>query len=176
MAALLGAAITVGFLATAGQGATPSPRHVYEALLKAPPPSSLPPALKGARTHAAPLSAGSRKQHAIGAVEITNGEALVGFLVFPTHAHALADLRAFPPARGPNKIVSRDLPGFPRPTYVLRATGNGYLAAYVVFIERNVLVDCWAYGKKSSQKRLLQVDEQVARWALAHSARATAGR
>ena len=52
-------------------------RGLYHALLKATPAASLPPALQGSKTQSARLSAGSRSHHAVGAVEIGNGEAIV---------------------------------------------------------------------------------------------------
>ena len=123
---------------------------VYVKLLKAPKDSSLPPSLAGSITKAAALSPGSQKHDAAGAVLTTNGGALVGVLVFPNHAAALADLKAFPPDAGPNKIIGTPK-GFPKPAYILSAAGNGYTARYVVFVEGGVLVNAWAYGKKGKQ-------------------------
>jgi hypothetical protein len=148
-----------------------SPRQLYQALLKPPPSSSLPPALRGSITRSTPLSTGARSHHAVGAVEISNGTALVGFLVFPTHALALADLKAFPPNRGPNKIVTTRPAGFPRPAYVLRASGNGYSVAYMVFIQDNLLVNTWTYGRKGTEKQLIAIVEGDARWAKSYSLR-----
>jgi hypothetical protein len=146
---------------------------VYVKLLKAPKDSSLPPSLVGSITHAAPLSPGSQKHGAAGAVLTTNGGALVGVLVFPNHAAALADLKAFPPDAGPNKIIGTPK-GFPKPAYILSAAGNGYTARYIVFVEGGVLVNTWAYGKKGKQSeaQLLRLVEQNARWARARVAAA----
>ena len=97
----------LGALAVASAHAATSPQQLVKALLKSPPAASLPAQLKGSIPHAAKLSRSSRAQHAVGAVEVGNSEALVGYLVFPTHALALADLKAYPPNSGPNTIVSR---------------------------------------------------------------------
>jgi hypothetical protein len=145
-----------------------SPARLYRGLLKAAPAAALPPALQGSKTHSATLSAGSRSHRAVGAVEIGNSQALVGYLVFPTHALALADLNAFPPGTGPNKIVSNRPAGLPRPAYLIHANGNGYEVEYVVFIVDNVLVNSWAYGAKGSEKKLVAIVERDARWANSH--------
>jgi hypothetical protein len=55
--------------------------------------------------------------------------------------------------------------GLPRPAYLLHARGNGYEAAYVIFIVDNVLVNSWTYGVKGSQKQLFAIVERDARWA-----------
>jgi hypothetical protein len=98
-------------------------------------------------------------------VVTTNGGALVGYLVFKNRADALADLKAYPPNSGPNKIVSRTVEGLPEPTYVLRANGNGYLARYVVFVDGTVVVNTWAYGQKRNDRRLQDIVVGNARWA-----------
>lgn len=149
---------------------TPQARRtlaLYGALLKTPSASSLPPALVGSQTKAAPLSAGSKKHHASGAVETTNGSALAGFLVFETRGEALSDLKAYPPNRGPNKLVSTDPKNIPKPAYVLRALGNGYTVRYVVFVDGPVVVTTWAYGQngKTKETQLLKLVEQTATWA-----------
>ncbi len=154
----------VALAAAAGRAATG--RDLYHALLKA--PSSLPHALEGSRTGPSKLSRGSRLHHAVGAVSIGNGQALVGYLVFPTHALAVADLKAYPPNTGPNKVVTRHLAGFPRPLYVIHAEGNGFQAAYVIFVLDNVIVNSWAYGAKGSSPQLMPVVKSDARWAKAH--------
>src|SRR5690242_463485 len=79
-------------------------------------PSTMPLSLRGSKTGAVPLSAGSRKHHAAGAIATTNGGALVGYLVFKNRKDALADLAANPPDTGPNKIIARSLSGLPQPT------------------------------------------------------------
>jgi hypothetical protein len=150
-------------LASGTAQAMPSPQQLYKGLLKAAP--SLPPALRGSKTRSAKLSAGSRSHHAVGAVEISNGAALVGFLVFPTRALALADLKAFPPNTGPNKVITNRPAGLPQPAYLIHSAGNGYEAAYVVFVLDNVLVNAWAYGAKGSQKKLIAIVERDAIWA-----------
>lgn len=170
------AALTV--LAVLGSGvaqAAPTPQQLYHALLKKPGAGSLPAALSGATAQAAKLSAGSRSHHAVGAVEIGNTAAVVGFLIFPTHALALADLKAFPPNRGPNKIVSTRPAGLPRPAYILRARSNGYEAAYAIFVLDNVVVNAWAYGVKGSTAKLQAIVERDARWAKAHAVEAMGG-
>jgi len=134
-------------------------------LMKPPPDESLPPSLHGAQTQAAQLSPGSRAHHAAGAIVTTNGGALVGYLVFKNRSDALADLAAFPPNSGPNKIVSRSVAGLPKPTYLLRARGNGYLARYAVFVDGPVIVNTWAYGQKSNEKALQAVVLTNAHWA-----------
>ena len=136
-------------------------------LVKAPKKASLPKSLQGASTQATALAPGSRKQHAAGAIVTTNGGALAGFLVFKTHSDALADLKAYPPNSGPNKIIARSVPGLPKPTYVLSAIGNGYVARYVVFVDGTVIVNTWAYGQagKAREKKLLAIVEQNAHWA-----------
>jgi hypothetical protein len=174
LAALL-PAFAAALVLAAGAQAAPTPEQVYRALLKAPPTASLPTSLKGSRTAAGTLSAGPKKHHAIGAVSTTNGAALVGYLVFPTHALALADLKASPPNQGPNKIVSRNPAGFPQPTLVLLASSNGYVAAYVVFVEGNLLVDSWTYGPKGTEKQLIKIALQDAHWAQARGAGAIRG-
>ena len=137
-------------------------------LLEKPKASTLPGPLIGSTTQATRLSAGSRKLHAAGAVVTTNGGALVGYLVFQSRAAALADLAAFPPNSGPNTIVKRNLPGFPRPSYQLRANGNGYVVRYVVFVDGPVIVNAWAYGKPGkADGQLVKVVSTDARWGLA---------
>ena len=163
-ASLLALVILAGLTAGVAQAAL-SPRQLYRGLLKAAPASSLPPALRGTKTRSAKLSAGARSQHAVGAVEVGNADALVGFLVFPSRARALADLKAFPPDTGPNKILTTELPGLPRPAYLIHAAGNGFEVAYVVFVVDNVVVNAWAYGAKGSLKTLIAIVERDARWA-----------
>jgi hypothetical protein len=160
--------LAVGVLAAVSAGAasaTPTAKQLYKALLKGPAAKSLPNALTGSKTQGVKLSAGSRKHHAVGAVEIGNSAAIVGFLVFPTRALALADLKAYPPNQGPNKIVSTTPSGLPRPAYILRAKGNGYVAAYAVYVLNNMIVNAWAYGKAGSDKLLRSIVEADARWA-----------
>ena len=164
-------------LAVLGAGtaqAAPTPSQLYHALLKKPRAGSLPSALSGAKAHSAKLSPGSRSHHAVGAVEIGNTAALVGYLLFPSHALALADLKAFPPNRGPNKIVTTHPAGLPRPAFILSARGNGYEAAYAVFVLDNVVVDAWAYGTKGTSKKLRTIVEADARWAKSHALQAKA--
>jgi len=168
---LAAALVLLAALSSGAAQAALSPRQLYQALLEPPPSSSLPPALRGSTTRSTPLSTGSRSHHAVGAVEIGNGTALVGFLVFPTHALAVADLKAFPPNRGPNKIVTTRPAGLPRPAYVLRASGNGYSVAYVVFVNDNLLVNTWTYGRKGTEKQLIAIVEGDARWAKSYSLR-----
>ena len=160
----------------AGQKLTPTARLIL-GLLKAPPKASLPASLRGSQTQAAALSSGSRAHHAAGAIVTTNGGALVGYLVFKNRGDALADLAAYPPNSGPNKIVSRNAAGLPKPTYVLRARGNGYLAHYVVFVDGPVIVNTWAYGQKSNEQALQGVVLANAHWALRRlaAARTAAG-
>ncbi len=163
------AALSVALLAGASVAqAAPSPSALYQALLKAPPAGSLPPALKGATPKSAKLSKGSRSHHAVGAVAIANNAALVGFLVFPTHALALADLKAFPPNTGPNKIVTNAPAKLPRPAYILRAAGNAFEAAYAVFVLDNIVVNAWTYGPKGSFGQLRSIVERDAQWAKAY--------
>ena len=154
--------------AAAVRAAAPSPKQLLQALLQTPPAGSLPPALGGSAAKGAKLSRGARAHHAVGAAEIGNSAALVGFLVFPTHALAVADLKAYPPDRGPNTIVSRTPAGLPRPAYILRAAGNGFEAAYAVFVVDNVLVDAWTYGQKGTSGQLRAIVERDARWANAY--------
>jgi hypothetical protein len=127
----------------------------------------MPLSLRGARTGAVPLSTGSRKHHAAGAIATSNGGALVGYLVFKNRKDALADLEANPPNSGPNKIIARTLSGLPKPTYVLKALGNGYVVRYVVFVDGPVIVNAWAYGQKgkAAERKLLTIVEENARWA-----------
>ncbi len=96
---------------------------------------------------------------------IGNTAAIVGFLVFPSHALALADLKAYPPNTGPNKIVTTTPAGLPRPAFILRGTGNGYEAAYAVFVLDNVVVDAWTYGPKGTYSQLRSIVEKDAAWA-----------
>ena len=144
------------------------------ALGKAPKRASLPKSLRGSSTQAAALSPGSRKHHAAGAIVTTNGGALVGYLVFKNRKDALADLRAFPPNSGPNTVISRSLSGLPKPTYVLKALGNGYVVRYVVFVDGPVIVNTWAYGQKgkAAEAKLLTIVEENAHWARQHLAAA----
>lgn len=137
------------------------------ALGKPPKTSAMPLSLRGSKTGAVPLSAGSRKHHAAGAIATTNGGALVGYLVFKNRKDALADLEANPPDSGPNKIIARSLSGLPQPTYVLKALGNGYVVRYVVFVDGPVIVNAWAYGQKgkAAERKLLTIVEENARWA-----------
>jgi len=165
LAASLVSLVTLASIASGVAQATLSPRQLYQGLLKAAPASSMPPALVGSKTRAARLSAGSRSHHAVGAVEVGNAQALVGFLVFPTRALALADLKAFPPDAGPNKLITNRPAGFPRPAYLLHAAGNGYVATYLVFVLDNVVVNAWAYGTKGSEKKLTAIVERDALWA-----------
>lgn len=169
LAVSLIAFVTLALLASGTAQATLSPRQLYRALLKAAPASSLPPTLRGTKTRRAKLSTGSRSHHAVGAVEVGNTQSLVGFLVFPTHALALADLKAFPPDTGPNKIISTRPAGLPQPAYLIHAAGNGYEATYVVFILDNVLVNSWVYGAKGSEKKLIAIVERNALWAKNHA-------
>jgi ABC-type glycerol-3-phosphate transport system substrate-binding protein len=134
-------------------------------LLKAPQDASLPASLQGSQTQAAQLSSGSRARHAAGAIVTTNGGALVGYLVFKNRKDALADLAAYPPNSGPNKIVARSVPGLPKPTYVLRARGNAYLSRYIVFVDGPVIVNTWAYGQEGKEAALKAVVLSNAHWA-----------
>jgi hypothetical protein len=155
----------LGSLAVASAHAATTPQQLVKALLKSPTAVSLPAELRGSIPHSSKLSRGSRTHHAVGAVEIGNSEALVGYLVFPTHALALADLKAYPPDSGPNTIVSRHPAGFPRPAYLIRAARNGYEVAYVVYVLDNVLVNSWAYGPKGSKKKILAIVQRDGLWA-----------
>jgi hypothetical protein len=104
----------------------------------------------------------------VGAIVTTNGGALAGYLVFKTRRDALADLKAFPPNSGPNKVIARNVAGLPKPSYILKAVGNGYVARYVVFVRNEVIVNTWAYGRKgkASERKLLSLVESNAHWAL----------
>lgn len=167
-AASLLALVAVASFASATASARASavaPAQLYRALLKGPAAASLPPALRGSTTKATKLSTGSKAHHAVGAVEIGNTAAIVGFLVFPTHALALADLKAYPPNTGPNKIVTARPAGLPRPAYILRAIGNGYEVAYAVFVLDNVVVNAWTYGPKGTTRTLTALVQRNARWA-----------
>jgi hypothetical protein len=146
--------------------------RIYSALLKPPKSSTLPSGLEGAVTTSSKLSPGSRKHHAVGAVVTTNGGGLVGFLVFPTRADALADLKAFPPNSGPIKLAGKAPADFPKPSYLLSARGNGYTVRYVVFVQDNILVNSWAYGQKGKANvpQLIKFVEADARWARDRSA------
>jgi len=172
---LAAASFAALLVCAAAARAAPTPTQLYHALLEPPAAGSLPPALKGADTKAATLSKGSKSHHAIGAVEIGNSAAIVGLLVFPTHALALADLKAYPPDKGPNTIVSRTPAGLPRPAYIMAARGNGYEAAYAVFVVGNVVVDAWTYGQKGTSSQLRSIVERNARWANAHVASVISG-
>lgn len=165
LGAVFASSLAVLLICAAAAQATPSPTALYQALLKKPPAGSLPSALKGSTPKKNTLSRGSRKHHAVGAVVIGNSAAIVGFLVFPTHALAVADLKAYPPNTGPNKIVTRTPTGLPRPAYILRATENGYEAAYAVFVVDNVIVDSWTYGPKGTYSQIRSIVEKDARWA-----------
>ena len=175
-----GATTTAPAVTTTASGTTTSPAtgkvgptaKLILRLMKPPSDASLPASLRGAQTQAAQLSSGSRAHHAAGAIVTTNGGALVGYLVFKNRSDALADLAAFPPNSGPNKIVSRSVAGLPKPTYVMRARGNGYLARYVVFVDGPVIVNTWAYGQKSKEQALKAVVLANAHWARGHLAAA----
>ena len=86
--------------------------------------------------------------------------------MFKNRKEALADLQAYPPNSGPNKVIARGLSGLPKPTYALRALGNGYVVQYVVFVDGPV-VNTWAYGQKgnATERKLLALVEENARWA-----------
>jgi hypothetical protein len=155
----------LGSLAVASAQAATPPQLLVKALLKSPPAVALPAELKGSIPHTAKLSRGSRAHHAVGAVEVGNSEALVGYLVFPTHAMTLADLKAYPPDSGPNTVVSRHLAGLPQPAYLIYAARNGYEVAYVVYVVDNVLVNSWAYGPKGSKKKILAIVQRDGLWA-----------
>ena len=166
---------SLGVAAAAHAAVAQTPAQLVKALLKAPPASSLPPALQGSVPRSAKLSAGSRAQHAVGAVEIGNSEALVGYLVFPSRAQTLADLKRYPPDSGPNTVITRHPAGFPQPAYVIFAKRNGYEVAYVVFVVDNVLVNSWAYGVKGSKQKLIAIVERDGLWAKANARRAMHG-
>lgn len=160
-------------LAVASAHAAATPQQLVKALLKSPPAvTPLPTELKGSIPHTAKLSRGSRLHHAVGAVEVGNSEALVGYLVFPTHAMTLADLKAYPPDSGPNKVVSRHPAGFPQPAYLIYAAHNGYEVAYVVYVLDNVLVNSWAYGPKGSKKKIIAIVQRDGLWAKKNALRA----
>jgi hypothetical protein len=159
-------------LAVASARATTSPQQLYKALLKAPPAASLPPALQGSTAHAGKLSVGARAHHAVGAVEVGTSQAIVGYLVFPTRALTLADLKAYPPDSGPNTVLSRHPAGFPQPAYLIHAAHNGYEVAYVVFVFDNLLVNAWAYGPKGSKKKLIEIVTRDGLWAKSNALRA----
>jgi hypothetical protein len=163
--ALLAAVAAVAAPSAGAAPAAKTPLQLYKALLKAPKAKELPAALSHATTKAQTLSRGSKSHHAIGAIEIGNTAAIVGFLVFPTRALALADLKAYPPNTGPNKIVSRTPAGLPRPAYILNAKGNGYVSAYAVFVLDNVIVDAWTYGKLGTDKQVSSIVHNNALWA-----------
>ena len=156
---------TTGATTTPATGKIGPTAKLILKLMKPPQDASLPASLRGAQTQAAALSAGSRAHHAAGAIVTTNGGALVGYLVFKNRADALADLAAFPPNSGPNKIVARSVAGLPKPAYVLRARGNGYLARYIVFVDGPVIVNTWAYGQTSNEQSLGAVVRANAHWA-----------
>ncbi len=162
----------LALLAAASAYAAATPQQLVKALLKSPPAVPLPAELKGSIPHAAKLSRGSRLHHAVGAVEVGNSEALVGYLVFPTHAMTLADLKAYPPDAGPNKVISRHPAGFPQPAYLIYAARNGYEVAYVVYVLDNVLVNSWAYGPKGSKKKILAIVQRDGLWAKKNALRA----
>jgi hypothetical protein len=147
---------------------TPAAKLILE-LAKAPAKSSLPPSLEGSTTQATPLAAGSRKHHAAGAMVTTNGGALVGYLIFKSRRDALADLKAYPPNSGPNAVIETNPAGFPEPSYVLKAVGNGYIVRYVVFVDGPVIVNAWAYGQKGKKReaQLVALVKKNARWGLA---------
>jgi hypothetical protein len=146
---------------------TPAAKLILE-LAKAPAKSSLPPSLDRSTTQATPLAAGSRKHHAAGAIVTTNGAALVGYLIFKSRRDALADLKAFPPSSGPNAVIETNPAGFPTPSYVLKALGNGYVVRYVVFVDGPVIVNAWAYGQKGKKReaQLVALVKRNARWGL----------
>ncbi len=162
----------LGSLAVASARAGTPPQQLVKALLKSPPAVTLPAELKGSIPRAAKLSRGSREHHAVGAIEVGNSEALVGYLVFPTHAMTLADLKAYPPDSGPNTVVSRHPAGFPRPAYLIHAARNGYEVAYVIYVVDNVLVNSWAYGPKGSKTKLLAIVQRDGLWAKKNALRA----
>ena len=162
----------LGSLTVPSAQAATSPRQLVKALLKSPTAVTLPQELKGTAPHAAKLSRGSRAHHAVAAIEIGNSEALVGYLVFPTHALTLADLKAYPPDSGPNTIVSRHPAGFPQPAYLIHAARNGYEAAYIVYVLDNVLVNSWTYGPKGSTKKLIAIVRRDGLWAKNNALRA----
>lgn len=166
------ASLALLLVCAAAAQATPSPQALYHALLEKPAAGSLPSALKGSTPKANTLSRGAKKQHAVGAVVLGNSAAIVGFLVFPTHALALADLKAYPPNTGPNTIVTRTPSGLPRPAFILRAAENGYEAAYAVFVVDNVVVDSWTYGPKGTYSQVRSIAEKNARWANSYTASA----
>jgi hypothetical protein len=147
---------------------TPAAKLILE-LAKAPAKSSLPRSLEGSTTQATPLAAGSRKHHAAGAIVTTNGGALVGYLIFKSRRDALADLKAYPPDSGLNTVIETSPAGFPEPSYVLKAVGNGYVVRYVVFVDGPVIVNAWAYGQKGKKREaeLVALVKRNARWGLA---------
>jgi hypothetical protein len=169
------AALAVGVVPGAAAQAAVSPQQLVKALLVAPSPASLPSALRPSFTRRDPLTAGARQHHAVGAVFTGNDTAIVGFLVFPTHALAVADLKAFPPNRGPNRIVTARPAGFDPPAYILRADAHGYTAAYAVFVHDNVLINAWTYGPRGSQTKLYRIVLENARWAKNRSTRLARG-
>jgi len=176
LVALAATAALLAVSTASGSSESRSPAEIYAALAKGPVLKPLPATLKASpKPKKVALSAGSKKQHAVGAVEYGNPDVVVGFLVFPSHAAALADLKAYPPNRGPNKIVSRTPSGLPQPALLLLAHGNGYEAAYATFVVDDVLVDCWTYGKVAQTKVIESIVQANAHWALKYSLRAIRG-
>jgi hypothetical protein len=135
---MLRLALVLSAVATAGL----TPQALLTTLLKTPIRSSeLPHGFTHAQVEKQPVSANGRKHHAVGLVDAAlrgpDAEDAVAWIVFPDHAHAIADLDN--PALGNGVRVIDVVPGI-KESLVLTSTVNGATVTDAAAVVGNVLV------------------------------------
>jgi hypothetical protein len=139
--------------------------------------------LGSARPVAGKPSANARAHHAVGEVDLvaphapgTNAVASVYWLVFPSHALAVADYRAFDFAKRNGLTCSKASPaaGFPTPGQILNGTAGGYGFTEVHVVVGDVIVSGnFDYGHAGAcQATGPIVAFNLARWAIGELKRA----
>ncbi len=121
---LLAVAATVVVVAPAA--GSPDPAALFRSLLKTPiRTSSLPAGFDAPKIVNIPLSANSKRHHAVGTVDVIFGTgeyASLVYDVFPTHADAIADFRA---AKGhPSDTTAAAQGFFPQPAPIGSGAGG----------------------------------------------------
>src|SRR5579859_1594362 len=130
-------AVCVVALATAvaASAGSPSPKALYNALLVSP--------VSGVTPTPTRAGSNSRRHHVVGEMLINfdGGHSRIAYVVFPTHADALANyadgIQALKKIRSVRK-VEKSVVGLPRPSVLVDATQSGIGVTQVSFVFDNV--------------------------------------
>jgi hypothetical protein len=169
-------ALVVSQAVLAGGAVAATPKALYHALLT----TTLSPSKPIATTffadsvEATEPSKNSKRHHVVGevSIRINSGDAEVNYIVFPTHADAVAAWNSAGKIEG--QLDSLPLRGFPKPGAIINGSftnqGTRYGFTDAAFVSGNVLLEAETTSRTTKVSGDVTGAIRLLRWARAHLA------